>query len=257
VPGASGECARLSCARKGEPQGMAEDYPYHCPFCDRDTTVTKERVSVETHVLYIDNAVGDHALVSRFIVCPNSQCRKYALVAALHKAGLDQGNWTAVGAPIKRWQLVPPSRAMAVPTYVPQQIRDDYEEACLIVSQSPKASATIARRCLQGMIRDYWAISMRRLIDEIAALAGKVDGATWEAIDSLRKVGNIGAHMEADVNVIVDVDPGEADSLIWLIELLIKDWYVVRHDRQLRLAEVKRIADAKAEAKRVLGTPTA
>jgi len=29
----------------------------------------------------------------------------------------------------------------------------------------------------------------------------------FEAIHGVRKVGNIGAHMEADTNVIVDVDP--------------------------------------------------
>ena len=32
------------------------------------------------------------------------------------------------------------------------QLMDDYEEACAIVNLSPKASATLSRRCLQGMI---------------------------------------------------------------------------------------------------------
>jgi hypothetical protein len=41
-----------------------------------------------------------------------------------------------------------------------------------------------------------------------------------EAIDIVRNIGNIGAHMEADINVIVDVDPDEAQTLIELIETL-------------------------------------
>ena len=67
-----------------------------------------------------------------------------------------------------------------------------------------------------------------RLIDEIEAIEDKVDPLTWKAIDAVRSVGNIGAHMEKDINVIVDVDPDEAAQLISLIEILIKDWYITR-----------------------------
>lgn len=35
--------------------------------------------------------------------------------------------------------------------------------------------------------------------------------------------------MEADVNVIVDVEAGEARLLIGLIETLVDEWYVARH----------------------------
>ncbi|MCP1830281.1 hypothetical protein ACVIHH_005106 [Bradyrhizobium sp. USDA 4518] len=34
-----------------------------------------------------------------------------------------------------------------------------------------------------------------------------------DAIDAVRIVGNIGAHMEKDVNLIVDIEPGEAQML--------------------------------------------
>ena len=73
------------------------------------------------------------------------------------------------------------------------------------------------------MIRDFWGISKRRLKDEVDALEEKVDPQTWDAIDSVRKIGNVGAHMEADINVIVDVDPDEATLLISLIETLLAD----------------------------------
>ncbi len=86
---------------------------------------------------------------------------------------------------------------------------------------------------------------MQRLIDEIKALEGKVEPLTWKAIDAVRKVGNIGAHMEKDINVIVDVDPDEARKLIGLIELLVDDWYVARHQRQERLESITRIAEKR------------
>jgi len=39
-----------------------------------------------------------------------------------------------------------------------------------------------------------------------------------EAIDQVCRIGNIGARLEADINVIVDVDPDEALVLIELAE---------------------------------------
>ena len=51
-------------------------------------------------------------------------------------------------------------------------------------------------------------------------------------LDGVRRLGNIGAHMEKDVNLIVDIDPGEAQKLIKLLELLMKDWYIARHNRE-------------------------
>jgi hypothetical protein len=95
------------------------------------------------------------------------------------------------------------------------------------------------------MIRDFWKIQKGRLIDEIAELKGRVDPLTWNAIDAVRGVGNIGAHMEKDINLIIDVDPMEAAKLIGLIELLVSDWYIARHDREERLKDVVAIGEAK------------
>jgi hypothetical protein len=78
------------------------------------------------------------------------------------------------------------------------------------------------------MIRDFCSIAMSRLIDELDELSRRVTagnapaGVTPEAVDAIdhvRSIGNIGAHMEKDVNVIVDIDPGEAQVLIELIEV--------------------------------------
>ena len=154
---------------------------------------------------------------------------------------------------LKEWSLVPPSSARAFPEYLPQPIREDYEEACLIKDLSPKASATLSRRCLQGMIRDFWEIKKARLKDEVDALEEKIDPLTWTAVDGVRKIGNIGAHMEKDINVIIDVEPEEAQKLIELIELLVKDWYVTRYQRQERLKSIAAVSAAKEAAKNPSG----
>lgn len=134
---------------------------------------------------------------------------------------------------------------------------EDYKEACAIRELSPKASATLARRCLQGMIRDFYKgqIKPGRLVDEIAAIKGKVDLVTWDSIDAVRKIGNIGAHMEKDIDLLVDVDPEEASLLIGLIESFIDDWYVARHDRAQRHAALQATALQKKSARRSSAQP--
>ena len=115
------------------------------------------------------------------------------------------------------------------------------------------------------MIRDFAGIKKARLIDEIKALRvavhdGSADRAitpeSVDAIDHVRGVGNIGAHMEKDIDVIVPVDPGEAQALIDLVELLFDEWYGARHRRKQSLAVVKGIA-AEKTALKVSGVATA
>jgi hypothetical protein len=54
--------------------------------------------------------------------------------------------------------------------------------------------------------------------------------------------------MEKDINTIIDVDPDEADKLIGLIETLIKEWYVARHERRKRMEELAAIGNSKKDA---------
>lgn len=220
------------------------DFNWTCPHCNRDVTITDERMTTQWHTNSIENSDGRNTLISSFIVCPNPQCRKYTLTCTLFQSKYvyPKENLTKE---LDQWRLIPPSSAKPFPEYIPQAILADYKEACLIRSLSPKASATLSRRCLQGIIRDYWAVKPSRLYDEIDAIKDKVDSLTWDAIDAVRKVGNIGAHMEKDINVIVDVEPNEAELLINLIETLLKDWYISREERRARLMAITGIADDK------------
>lgn len=145
--------------------------------------------------------------------------------------------------------MYPKSLAKQFPDYIPKAIKDDYEEAYSILLLSPKASATLSRRCLQGMIRDFWKVKPGRLYDEINAIQSKVSPAQWKAIDSLRSLGNIGAHMEKDVNEIVEIDNGEAEKLIKLIELLMEKWYIARHDEEELYASIIEIKTEKNNPK--------
>jgi len=223
-----------------------------CPFCNQNATLTSSNITTNSFSFTDENKYGIQIISIETNTCPNADCREFTLQVSLHDVN-QYGS--RLLKPKKYWQLVPSSKAKAFPSYVPKAVLDNYEEACIIQELSPKASATLSRRCLQGIIRDYWGEKKARLVDEIEAIKGKVDPLTWQAIDAVRHIGNIGAHMEKDINLIIDVEPKEAGLLIGLIEMLIKEWYIVRHERQEQLKAIAKLADDKKQVKTQLGNP--
>jgi len=225
---------------------------FTCPYCGHHTTITDpNKFSHWEHLIIQESVEGPIGLMIFGITCPNSECRKLFLKVSLTDACNDRTtdwDWKPK-LNLHEWQLLPESEAKVLPNYIPQPIQHDYYEACRIRDLSPKASATLARRCLQGMIRDFWGIKKGRLKDEIDGLEEKIDSDTWDSIEAVRSVGNIGAHMEKDINVIVDVEPKEAKLLIGLIEQLVDDWYIVRESRRERTEALKKLAAAKEAQK--------
>ena len=235
--------------------GLAQTMPWKCPFCGNNATINQSSRESLTTPLTTDNKHGINVFFSVFVVCPNSECREYSLYGLLYPAirntsGSRIRYLPTSAEPLGSWRLVPASEAKVYPDYVPQPIREDYREAYLTLHLSPKASATLARRCLQGMIRDFFGVSKGNLKAEIEAIEDKVDPLIWQAIDAVRSVGNIGAHMEKDINLIVEVEASEAALLVGLIENLIEDWYVNRYEREQRLKNIVAVKDAKEEARR-------
>lgn len=237
---------------------MAELFQWSCPFCNHKQIVTAGNLHRGLQQLHIgkseDGVVG---IWWEAIRCVNHECNKVSLQVSLDKGVWRDGSFQSIKE-LRRWHLLPESFAKPQPDFIPKPLRDDYFEACLIRDKSPKASATLSRRALQGMIRDFCDIREKTLFKEIIELEKRVaDGTaprgveeeTIAAIHAVRKIGNIGAHMESDINVIVDVEPGEAQALIDLIELLFEDWYVARETRRAKLAKILAIDGVKEAAK--------
>jgi len=220
-------------------------FTWRCPFCDHTATITTSNFHSFYSRFDNGNRFGDASVKGAVIVCPNSDCREFTLNVDVMQLEWDGGGFTEIEQ-LDSWSLRPESAARVFPNYIPAPMLQDYVEACLVVSKSPKSSATLARRCLQGMIRDFWQIKGKKnLFEEIDALEEKIEPETWDAIDALRKIGNIGAHMEKDINLIIDVDLDEASLLIQLIETLFEDWYIRRHERGQRMSRIKALAAEK------------
>lgn len=217
-----------------------------CPYCNRPCTIGDEDVRTITDHEFISSEYKTYKGIITIVVCPNPECRQQTISLRIHQYEPD---FRTLGRQLHFWHLLPESAAKPFPEYIPLQILNDYSEACLIRDKSPKASATLSRRCLQGIIRDFWKIQKGRLVDEINELQDKIDPITWDAINSVRHVGNIGAHMEKDVNLIIDVEPEEAGLLIWLLETLLTDWYINRHEREQRMGGLVKLAEKKKQEK--------
>jgi len=236
-----------------------------CGFCDRTQISSINSEDKLNHRLSIGSTKFGYVGFRAFgRACLNPKCREVSFSVEFTSGEPGANGTLAAKQVLNTWQLLPESLAKPQPDYIPKPLRDDYFEACLIRDKSPKASATLARRCLQGMVRDFCKISKARLVDEISELRRRLDAGTApqgvsiesvEAIDKVRSIGNIGAHMEKDINIIVDVDEDEAQLLVELIEMLFAEWYVAKHKREERLRRLSETAAAKQEARRGVGEP--
>ena len=167
------------------------EFNWVCPHCEHAVTISDERYTADNHTLDIENSDGRCTLRSIFIVCPNHDCRKFTLTAELRHSVFNNTRGEILQGKLNQWALIPATSSKHFPDYVPNVILNDYKEACLIRDLSPKASATLSRRCLQGILRDYWEVKPDNLVKEIEQIKDRVDHITWDAIDAVRKLGNI------------------------------------------------------------------
>ena len=115
---------------------------------------------------------------------------------------------------------------------VPEEFTADYREACLVLADSPKASAALSRRCLQHILQEK---SDAKTQNDLAKTIGEVidDPKTprdvADSLDMVRNIGNFSAHPNKSTNTgeIVPVEPVEAEWCLDVIEMLF-DLYFVR-----------------------------
>lgn len=224
-------------------------FRWTCPVCGRNSVITEASVK-KTHGTMVTGCSKSDEMVTLegvLIICPDVECAAPFVRIGAH--------WSAFG----RNGLVPDyNRPIGIGCYtflpivskplsetVPKHIQNDFNEAHLILQFSPKASATLARRALQGMIRHRWGVTEKTLHQELVAIQEHCDEELYQAMMGLKAIGNIGAHPEKDVAVIIDVEDGEADELLKLLLILDEEWFIARARRNKNLASVTALAAAK------------
>lgn len=131
------------------------------------------------------------------------------------------------------------------PTAVKDQSADlasSYEEAGLLLEISPKSSAALSRRCLQTILREKSGAKHGRLVDEISQVlkSGSLPSYLSDQLDNVRHLGNFAAHPEKDVGgVIIDVNTGEAQHSLEVVEALLEFYYVQPAKSMAATAQIK------------------
>jgi hypothetical protein len=210
-----------------------------CPHCR--TAFTPE---------WYSNPIGtdsDGTWRVRQTQCDHDECKKWIVQLGTiqqHNYGF---KWVGDFQPVR-----PKAGARPVPRDVPDPYASDFTEAVVTLPDSPKASAALSRRCLQMLIREKAGIKGPTLNKEIDDLLASNQLPSWLAdnVDAIRNVGNFAAHPMKDTNTgaIVDVEPGEAEWLLDVLEGLF-DFYFVQP------AKSKRKRDALNQKLRQAGKP--
>ena len=199
-----------------------------CPHCNHNFAPDLSRTSIK-HME--KDADGEWAI--QYERCQNLECRRLIIQlirGKFHSFGgasytLDEHSPYSIS-------FVRPKSAMRnVPPEVPEALKQDFVEACLVLSDSPKASAALSRRCLQHLLHDYARIKARDLATEIqmAIDSKKLPSHIEDSIDAIRNIGNFAAHplKSQQTGLIEEVVPGEAEWTLDVLEMLFDFYFVL------------------------------
>jgi Domain of unknown function (DUF4145) len=170
--------------------------------------------------------------VISYELCPSPLCGHAIVHLLVVAVDLGFGPMGQEPPGIKRRLLVfPKGSARPVPSEVPAQYAGDFKEACLVLPDSPKASAALSRRCLQAVLRDKAKTKAKDLADQIQEVidSGKCPSYLTESLDGIRNYGNFAAHplKSTASGQILDVEPGEAEWSLDTLEAAF-DFYFVQ-----------------------------
>ena len=144
---------------------------------------------------------------------------------------------------VERQRLIHPfgSANRPVSPSVPDDLRDEYREAALVLDLSPKASAALSRRCLQKVIREKLGVRGRTLYAEIEEVISRNLVADYlaEQLHNVREIGNNAAHpiTTGATGDIVEVEPHEAEWNLDVLDGLFEALYVAPARAAKRKAE--------------------
>lgn len=179
----------------------------------------------------------DGAWFIESILCPNPECNKFILSlldADFYEteSGFEIYRSSNGNEAIRQRYLIRPKgiNRASVPKEVPESIANDYAEACLVLHDSPKASAALSRRSLQNLLRESAGVRKGNLANEIQEVldSGKLPSHIADSIDAIRNIGNFSAHplKSQSTGEIIKVEQGEAEWNLEVLEMLFDFYYV-------------------------------
>jgi hypothetical protein len=151
-----------------------------CPHCGVHQVVTqdasddfKATAAIGTFKEAMDDA-RMAVVEGTAIRCADPKCNRLSLFVGICSGIREVSGSLTTSSYFLYERLYPKPAGKPFPASVPEKMLEDYREAWSIINLSPKSSATLARRCLQAMIRDFCGIHERTLFKEIEVLEAKL-----------------------------------------------------------------------------------
>lgn len=190
---------------------IVEDSPRKCPHCSREIVAKIEIISLGRDVSGEWNVYNYN--------CPGCE-KKVIELHRKHSHPENRMNYVAYPKGVVR----------PISPEVPEKYASEFREACLVLNDSPKASAALSRRLLQKILVEELGVKSKNLSQQIdeAIKSGKLSWAVQNDLHAVREVGNLAAHPTKDIQTgeIIDVEPGEAEWLLDVLESLFVDLFV-------------------------------
>lgn len=211
-----------------------------CPHCNVEV--------YESYDTYpIEDDINLHVMK-----CPNESCRKLIIELiefSWHRYPGESAEISDIERISNRTLIYPQvSVRPNAPVEVDEHIAEDFNEACLVLSLSPKASAALSRRCLQGVLRDKAEVKHGSLANEIKQFIENAQAPTHliKTVDAIRHFGNFAAHPLVDKKTgeIIDVEEGEAEWLLDILDMLFDFYYVQPELAKKKMDELNKKLEA-------------
>lgn len=182
-----------------------------CPHC-------LENFFEDWEEQYIENDIEARWDI-RYCKCPS--CNKLIIDLNKRMDGLNS------------FQLVRPKGVCRKPLSpeIPEIFVEDYKEACLVMADSPKASAALSRRCLQNLLVNKAGATGRDLSEQIQNILDSKSLPSYLSadLDAVRNIGNFASHPNKSKSTgeVIDVEAGEAEWNLDVLEGLF-DFYFIQ-----------------------------
>ena len=114
-----------------------------------------------------------------------------------------------------------------IPASVPEDLANDCREAHKIFRYSPRSSALLARRILEKTLKDN-GHKQSTLYAQLESLAksNELSSIDMDKLRAVRNLGNISAHYKEKSQTLLDVETGEAELCLQIVDELITHYYV-------------------------------
>lgn len=219
-----------------------------CPSCTSEFHPQPDRIKN----YWADDDLDSH-IAFRFLIQQCPSCYE-AIIIREKGTGIDALNDIHVNNIVEAVIVYPleDKDKLALPAEVPESFSADFYEASTALEYSTKASAALSRRLLQKVFREQLDIKKKDLSVEIDEFIEHSKAPTYltSALDAVRQIGNFAAHPMKFKNTgeIVDVEPGEAEWLLEVLESLFDFIFV-------QPAKLKLRRDTLNEKLKALGKP--